>query len=103
MNANWIVGGEREHGRFELMIITADDEHHVLAASPTAMSALVAPAQPDTSPIGSLRKRHSAQSVVTGALSRMELASGDFPSRTVALGCEWRRREGCWPGVVVAR
>jgi hypothetical protein len=35
MNANWLAG-EGEDGRFELVIITADDDGHVLAASSTA-------------------------------------------------------------------
>jgi hypothetical protein len=45
MNANWMAGGEGEDGRFELMIV----------ASPTAMSALVALAQPETVPYRILR------------------------------------------------
>ncbi|HEY7633653.1 MAG TPA: hypothetical protein VH817_23325 [Thermoleophilaceae bacterium] len=48
MNANWVAGGDGEDGRFELMIITDDGEHHVLAPSPEAMSALVALAASDT-------------------------------------------------------
>jgi hypothetical protein len=48
MNANWVAGADGEDGRFELMIITSDDEHHALAPSPAAMSALVALAQLDT-------------------------------------------------------
>jgi hypothetical protein len=48
MNANWVAGGDGEDGRFELMIITSDDERHVLSPSPTAMSALVSLAEADT-------------------------------------------------------
>ena len=48
MNANWIAGEDGEDGRFELMIITSDDEQHFVAPSPTTMSALVALASSDT-------------------------------------------------------
>ena len=48
MNANWVAGGDGEDGKFELMIITSDDEHHMLAPGPAAMSALVALAESDT-------------------------------------------------------
>jgi hypothetical protein len=47
LNANWTPdsGGD---GRFEVMIVTDDGEHHVAPASPPAMTALVALAQADT-------------------------------------------------------
>jgi hypothetical protein len=47
LNANWApdAGGD---GRFEVMIVTDDDEHHIVPASPAAMTALVALAQADT-------------------------------------------------------
>src|SRR5207248_4949287 len=48
MNANWIAGADGEDGDFELMIVTSDDRHHVVAPSPAAMAALVALAQADT-------------------------------------------------------
>ena len=48
MNANWVAGEDGEDGRFELMLVTADDERHMLAPSPTAMRALVALAESDT-------------------------------------------------------
>jgi hypothetical protein len=48
MNANWVAGEDGEDGRFQLMIITSDEEHHVLAPSPAAMSAIVALAESDT-------------------------------------------------------
>jgi hypothetical protein len=37
-----------DRGDFELMIVTSDDRHHVVAPSPAAMTALVALAQADT-------------------------------------------------------
>ena len=45
MNANWIAGTDGDDGDFELMIVTSDDRHHVVAPSPAAMTALVALAQ----------------------------------------------------------
>jgi hypothetical protein len=48
MNANWVAGPVGEDGAFELMIVTSDDSHHVVAPSPAAMTALVALAHAET-------------------------------------------------------
>jgi hypothetical protein len=48
MNTNWLAGADGEDGRFELMVVTSDDQKHVVAPSPAAMTALVALAQADT-------------------------------------------------------
>jgi hypothetical protein len=48
LNANWVVGSEGTDGRFEVMIVTEDDQQHVVAPSPAAMAALVALAKADT-------------------------------------------------------
>ena len=48
MNANWQAGRTGDDGRFELMLITSDDQQHTLNASPAAMTALVALAEADT-------------------------------------------------------
>ena len=48
MNANWSAGEAGDDGRFELVLITGDDERHILEPSPAAMTALVALAQADT-------------------------------------------------------
>src|SRR5689334_2146361 len=48
MNANWIpdtLGGD---GRFEVQIITEDDQRFAVPASPASMTALVALAQANT-------------------------------------------------------
>jgi hypothetical protein len=47
LNTNWAAGGDGD-GRFELMIVTDDDQQHILAPSPAAMTALVALSQADT-------------------------------------------------------
>jgi hypothetical protein len=42
LNANWTAGGEGEDGRFEVMIVTADGQQHVVAPSPASMTVLLA-------------------------------------------------------------
>jgi hypothetical protein len=53
LNANWIAAGPDEgadgdDGRFEVMIVTEDDQRHTMPVSPVSMSALVALTQADT-------------------------------------------------------
>ena len=48
MNANWNAGPDGDDGRFEVMVVTSDDQQHVLQPSPVAMTALVALAEADT-------------------------------------------------------
>jgi hypothetical protein len=47
LNANW-QPDESGAGRFEVMIITEDDQHQVLPVSPATLTALAALAQADT-------------------------------------------------------
>jgi hypothetical protein len=47
VNANWTAGADDSDGRFEILLITDDDERHALAPSPAAMSALLALAKED--------------------------------------------------------
>jgi hypothetical protein len=47
VNANWVAGPDGDHGRFEVMIVTEDDQARVVAPSPEAMSALIALTQAD--------------------------------------------------------
>jgi hypothetical protein len=47
LNANWQPNYDLPDGRFEVMIITDDDEHHVLRTTPATMTALTALAQAD--------------------------------------------------------
>jgi|SRR6266851_10263582 len=42
VNANWAAGPDGDHGRFEVMIVTEDDQRHVVAPSAAAMTALIA-------------------------------------------------------------
>jgi hypothetical protein len=48
VNANWVAGPDGDHGRFEVMMVTGDDQRHVVAPSPAAMAALIALTQADT-------------------------------------------------------
>jgi hypothetical protein len=48
LNANWIAGADGEDGRFDVQIITRDDERHHLTPSPAAMTALIALTQAGT-------------------------------------------------------
>ena len=56
LNANWkpedtsrgAPGGVAGDGRFEVMVVTEDDQQYFLSASPGAMTALVALARADT-------------------------------------------------------
>jgi hypothetical protein len=47
LNANWIAGADGADGRFEILVITEDDQHHVTAPSPASMTALLALTQRD--------------------------------------------------------
>jgi hypothetical protein len=47
LNANWQPDDSGD-GRFELLIITDDDDHHVLPVSPATVTALAALAGADT-------------------------------------------------------
>jgi hypothetical protein len=48
VNANWIAGTDGDDGRFELMLITEDDQHHLISPSPAATTALIALTQANT-------------------------------------------------------
>ena len=48
VNANWVAGADGQDGRFDVQIITEDDQRHVVAPSPAAMTALVALTQAET-------------------------------------------------------
>jgi hypothetical protein len=48
LNANWVAGPDGDDGRFEVMIVTDDDQQQTIAPSPSSMTALVALSQADT-------------------------------------------------------
>ena len=47
VNANWVAGSDGDDGRFELMLVTEDDQQHMVAPSPAAVTALLALVQAD--------------------------------------------------------
>jgi hypothetical protein len=42
VNANWVAGPDGDDGRFEIMLVTEDDQRHTIAPSPSATTALLA-------------------------------------------------------------
>ncbi len=48
LNANWVPDAVQGDGRFEVLIVTDDDQRHVVPATPASMAALVALAKADT-------------------------------------------------------
>ena len=48
VNANWVAGPDGDPGRFKVLMVTEDDQRHVAAPSPEAMTALIALTQADT-------------------------------------------------------
>jgi hypothetical protein len=47
LNVNWAAGPDGDDGSFEVMIVTADGQHHTFAPSPASMTALLSLAQTD--------------------------------------------------------
>lgn len=47
LNANWVADPDGGDGKFELMIVTEDDEKHAVPASPAAVSTVLALTQAD--------------------------------------------------------
>jgi hypothetical protein len=45
LNANWSPDPDGGDGRFALMIVTEDDQHYTMPASPASVSAVVASAK----------------------------------------------------------
>ena len=48
LNANWHPGTDTDGERFELMLITDDDQQHFLPASAASMAAIIPLTQADT-------------------------------------------------------
>lgn len=48
LNANWRPDGSKGDGRFEIKIVTEDDQEYVVPASPGSMTALAELARADT-------------------------------------------------------
>ncbi len=48
LNANWIPASDDGNGRFEIMIVTEDDQQYGVPVDPASMTALVALARANT-------------------------------------------------------
>jgi hypothetical protein len=48
LNANWLPADDDGGGQFDILMITEDDQHYAVPASPASMTALVALATADT-------------------------------------------------------
>lgn len=48
VSANWVAGPDGDPGRFEVLMVTEDDQRHVAAPSSEAMTALIALTQAGT-------------------------------------------------------
>jgi hypothetical protein len=77
MNANWVAGTDGDDGRFELMIVTNDDQKHVVSPSPAAMTALIALAQAGTVLVWDPDDRTLIAANLRGTMPWTERAEGD--------------------------
>jgi predicted nucleic acid-binding Zn ribbon protein len=80
VNANWVAGPDGDHGRFEIMIVTEDDQRHVAAPSPAAMTALIALTQADTSLLWDPADRTLIAANIVGTMPWTERAQPSPPS-----------------------
>jgi hypothetical protein len=48
LNANWLPAADEGDGRFEVTLVTEDDQRYAVPASPASMTALVALVRADT-------------------------------------------------------
>ena len=81
VNANWVAGPDGDHGRFEIMIVTEDDQRHVAAPSPAAMTALIALTQADTVLLWDPADRTLIAANVVGTMPWTERAQPSPPAR----------------------
>jgi predicted nucleic acid-binding Zn ribbon protein len=76
LNANWVAGSDGADGRFQVLVITDDDQRHVLEPSPAAMAALVALARTDTVLAWDPTNRTLIAANVVGTMPWTERGSG---------------------------
>jgi hypothetical protein len=81
VNANWVAGPDGDHGRFEVMIVTDDDQRHVAAPSPAAMTALIALTQSGTVLLWDPADRTLIAANVVGTMPWTERAQPSPPAR----------------------
>lgn len=81
INANWMAGPDGDHGRFEVMIVTEDDQQHVFAPSSAAMTALIALTQADTVLLWDPADRTLIAANLVGRMPWTERAEPSPPTR----------------------
>ena len=81
VNVNWVAGPGGDHGRFEIMFITEDDQRHVAAPSPEAMTALIALTQADTVLLWDPADRTLIAANLVGKMPWTEHAQPSAPAR----------------------
>jgi hypothetical protein len=81
INANWVAGPDSEHGRFEILIITDDEQRHVVAPSPAATTALIALTQAGTVLLWDPSDRTLIAANVIGTMPWTESARPSAPGR----------------------
>ncbi len=81
VNANWVAGPDGDHGQFEVMIVTEDDQRHVVAPSPAAMTALIALTQAGTVLAWDPADRTPIAANVVGTMPWTEPAQPSPPAR----------------------
>lgn len=81
INANWTAGPDGDHDRFEVMIVTEDDQRHVVSPSPAAMTALIALTQADTVLLWDPADRTLIAANVIGKMPWTEHAQPSSPAR----------------------
>jgi hypothetical protein len=74
LNANWAPGSDGDDGRFELLIVTEDDQEYAVAPSPASVTALVALSQADTILLWDPPNRRLIAANIVG--SRLERVAG---------------------------
>jgi hypothetical protein len=82
VNANWVAGPDGNHGRFEIHIVTEDDQRHVAAPSAAAMTALIALSQADTVLAWDPADRRLIAANLVGRMPWTESAQTSKPTRT---------------------
>jgi hypothetical protein len=82
LNANWNAGSDGDDGRFEVMIVTDDDQQHTIAPSPVSMMALTALTQADTVLLWDPADRTLIAANIVGSWLEVAPGSGEVRRRS---------------------
>jgi hypothetical protein len=81
VNANWVAGPDGDHGQFEVQVVTEDDQQHLVAPSPEAMTVLIALTQADTVLAWDAADRTLIAANLVGTMPWTERAQPSLPVR----------------------